>query len=366
MEAEKGSDAARSDELVRSRGAVVRAGHVCGLLAEGHAWPGHACGLVEEEYAQFDRVVRNAHTLNGWFVEEEVRHALGGLSEMLAADRVDRWLQAYPTLAEGPAVSRLVGVVMAGNVPFVGFHDLLCVLLSGHRARVKCSAQDAGLTPALLRMAVAFLPELTERVAIVQDKLGRVDALIATGSDNTARYFHHYFADVPRIVRRNRVSVALLDGTETDAELAALGEDIFRYFGLGCRNVSKIFVPHDLDLDRFFKAIYPWNAIIHHAKYANNYDYHRALWLLEGQAFLENGFLLLKEEKALTSPVGSVYYERYRDAKEVEETLVALTASVQCRVGHGHVPFGRAQYPGPESYADGVDTLAFLKGLQGA
>ncbi|MCB9194109.1 MAG: acyl-CoA reductase [Flavobacteriales bacterium] len=360
-----GQDAERVEELHRFRTGAAQLGVLLGRVAEGRSWPGHSSGLVEAEYNDFDRAVREAHARNGWFSEPEVRHALGALACMLQQERIGKWLGGYPDLADGPAMPRTVGVVMAGNVPFVGFHDLLCVLLSGHRALVKCSAQDAGLSQALLRVWSVFSPEVQERVEIVRDKLGKVDALIATGSDNTARYFHHYFADVPRIVRRNRVSVAVLDGTETDAELTALGEDIFRYFGLGCRNVAKLYVPRDFALDRFFKAIYPWNEVIQHAKYANNHDYHRALWLLEGYVFLENGFLLLKEDRSLASPVGTLFYERYDDAAEVRMMLSALTDKVQCRVGHGHVPFGQAQYPGPESYADGVDTLAFLIGLQG-
>ena len=223
------------------------------------------------------------------------------------------------------------------------FHDLLCVLISGHHARVKCSSQDDVLLPAVLDMLERFHPGIRDRVEFVQGKLGAVDAVIATGSNNTARYFDHYFGHVPRIVRRSRVSVAVLDGSESEAELAALGEDIFRYFGLGCRNVAKLYVPRAFDLDRFFTAIYPWKDVIHHGKYGNNYDYNRAVWLLEQIPFLENGFLLVKEDAAFASPVASVHVQRYDEREEVDRELRSNAEAIQCIVGHGHVPFGKSQ-----------------------
>jgi hypothetical protein len=245
----------------------------------------------------------------------------------------------------------------------VGLHDVLCVWLSGHVARVKCSSQDPALIPALVQVLDRFLPGTAERVLFSTGKLGEVDAVIATGSNNTARYFEHYFGHLPRIVRKSRVSIALLDGTETEAELFALGEDVFRYFGMGCRNVAKVYLPQDMRLDRFFQAMYPWQEIINHNKYGNNYDYTRALWLLDGVQFLENGFLLVKEDTALASPMATVFYERYTDVNAVNAKLVALESDIQCIVGHGHIPFGQAQQPGLAEYADGVDTLRFLLDL---
>jgi len=190
-----------------------------------------------------------------------------------------------------------------------------------------------------------------------------VDAVIATGSDNTARYFEHYFGHLPRIVRKSRVSVAVLDGSETPEELAALGEDVFRYFGLGCRNVAKVYLPRDFDLDRLFGAFFPWKDIVHHHKYANNYTYTRAVWMLDRVPFVENGFLLLREAEALPSAVSTLHWERYDDRASLEADLAACATSIQCVVGHGHVPFGRAQYPALWDYADGVDTMRFLLGL---
>ncbi len=337
----------------------VKLGELFSLFAANKPWPGHACGLSEGEYAAFNDVILGAVPRNGWFTETNVRHALEGLSVMLRREALEEWVQSYPQLG-AERVQRTIGIIMAGNVPLVGFHDLLCVLLCGHRARVKVSSDDAGLTQAVVQLIGLLSPGMASAVIIPPDKLGEVDAVIATGSDNTARYFDHYFAHVPRIVRRSRTSVAVLDGTETDEELSALGEDIFRYFGLGCRNVGKLYVPQDFDLDRIFKAIFPWEHLARHNKWANNYDYHKAIWLMDRVPLIENGFVLFKEDSAIYSPLGSLFYERYTNRAEVLSTLKAEEHRIQCIIGHGHVPFGTAQCPGPLDYADGVDTMKFL------
>lgn len=342
--------------------AFVQLGRAFALFGAGAPWPGHASGLTEAEFQAFDAMLRQAAQRNGWYTEANVRHALAALARMLHRDALEAWAARYPALA-GAIAPRTVGIVMAGNIPFVGFHDLLCVLLSGHAARVKCASDDAGLTPAVLGLLERSAPDLAARAAIVPGKLGEVDAVIATGSTNTSRYFEHYFGHLPRIVRKGRTSVAVLDGTETATELAAFGEDVFRYFGLGCRNVGKIFLPRHFDLDRLFGAFFPWKDIIAHHKYANNYEYNKAVWLLDRVPIVENGFLLMKEAPALHSPVAALYYERYDDRTAVEERLAQEAQHLQCIVGHGHVPFGEGQYPSPGDYADGVDTLAFLAGL---
>lgn len=342
--------------------AFVQLGLALGRFGEGSPWPGHASGMTREEHEAFDAAIRRAGTLNGWFTGAEVRHAAKGLGYLLEAGPLAQWLGRYPGL-ERLRPARTVGIIMAGNVPFVGFHDLLCVLLAGHRAVVKASSDDAGLTPAMVRLLGCFAPELAERTTLAAGKLGRVDALIATGSGNTARYFEHYFAQLPKIVRRNRSSVAVLDGSESPEELAALGEDVFRFFGLGCRNVGKVFIPMDFDLDRLFAAFYPWKEVVNHHKYANNYDYNKAVWLMDRVPITENGFLLMKEDAALHGPLAALLYERYADRSAVEARLKAQADQLQCIVGHGHVPFGQAQCPGPAEFADGVDTMAFLLAL---
>ncbi len=344
--------------------ALEQLGKVMALVGNGAEWPGHGCGLNEEEFNQLDATVRRAYLTNAWFTEENVRYAFASWAIALERPAVDAWLAAYPELNEPRVSVRRVGLVLAGNIPLVGLHDVLCVWLSGHTSRVKCSSQDPALIPALIHVLDRFLPGTAERIVFLTEKLGEVDAVIATGSNNTARYFEHYFGHLPRIVRKSRVSVAVLDGTETQEELAALGDDIFRFFGLGCRNVAKLFVPEDFVLDRYFEAIYPWNDIVNHNKYGNNYDYTRALWLLDGVKFLENGFTLLKEDAALASPVSAVFYERYSDPTILATTLGGAKDSIQCIVGHGQVPFGTAQAPALDDYADGVDTLRFLVDLK--
>lgn len=343
--------------------ALAQLGSVFALLGDAMPWPGHACGLAEAEYSSLDRAVREAVLHNGWATEENVRYALRSWAVALEPEHLERWVRNYPRLAAPPAPAFRVGLILAGNVPLVGLHDVLCIWLSGHAATIKCSSQEPGLIPAILRVLGHWLPDAAAQLTVAAEKLGAVDAVIATGSNNTARYFEHYFGHLPRIVRRSRVSVAVLDGSETREELEALGEDVFRYFGLGCRNVSKVYLPQDFPLDRLFNAFYGQGSIVQHNKYANNYDYTRALWLLDGVKFLDNGFLLVRETDALPSAVATLHVERYSAAGEVEELLRANAEAIQCVVGHGHVPFGSAQHPALWDYADNVDTLAFLIGL---
>lgn len=357
----EGGGVQRPEALVHQQmAALVQLGAVMSALSQGGQWPGHSIGLNEQEFADLDERVRKAVIHNGWATETNVRHALGAWGRALSTEGVQRWVDAYPRVQAPRTPVFTVGLVLAGNVPLVGLHDVLCVWVSGHRARIKTSSQDPLLIPALVQTLDRFFPGTAERMHFSPEKLGAVEAVIATGSNNTARYFEHYFGHLPRIVRKNRVSIAVLDGTETLAELQALGEDVFRYFGLGCRNVAKVYMPQDFALDRLFEALYPWNDIVNHNKYGNNYDYTRALWLLDGVSFLENGFLLVKEDAALASPVASLFYERYADRTALDQQVGAQQDRIQCVVGHGSVPFGRAQEPALHDYADGVDTMRFL------
>lgn len=343
--------------------ALAQLGCILAAIGRGAPWPGHEVGATASEYEALDALVRGAVQHNGWATEANVRHAFKAWGEALTADALQSWLAPYADQLEQARTQRTVGLVLAGNVPLVGLHDVLCVWLGGHNAVVKCSSQEPALVPALVQQLDRLLPGTAERVRFASGPIGEVDAVIATGSDNTARYFEHYFGHLPRIVRKSRVSVAVLDGSETDAELTALGDDIFRYFGLGCRNVAKLYVLADFDLDRVFGALLPWAHVAQHNKYGNNYDYTRAIWMLDRIAFLENGFVLVKEDKALASPMATLFYERYADATEVQLTLKEHAHKIQCVVGHGHVPFGQAQSPALQEYADGVDTLEFLLGV---
>jgi hypothetical protein len=352
-----------SGALTAERAALVQLGRVLEAIGQGRTWPGHASGLVEAEYRALDRAVREAHITNGWATEQNVRFACSAWAEALRPASVDEWIARYPELERTHSPQFTVGLVLAGNVPLVGLHDVLCVWLSGHRAAVKCSSQEPALLPAVVAVLDRFAPGTMDRIRFLQGPMSGADAVIATGSDNTARYFEHYFGHLPRIVRRNRVSVAILDGTETPAELQALAEEVFRYFGLGCRNVSKVMLPRDFDLDRLFGAFFSWQDIVHHKKYGNNYDYTRALWMLDGVPFLENGFLLVRETEELASPVATLFVERYDDAGSLAARMAGWREKLQCVVGHGHVPFGQAQTPQLWDYADGADTMRFLLDL---
>ncbi|MFS4416891.1 acyl-CoA reductase [Maribacter sp. 2307ULW6-5] len=311
--------------------------------------------------ARFDQAVSRAGQENGWFTEEQVRFAFGQWSRELTAEKLLGWRSSY-TLAVGEP--KTIAIVMAGNIPLVGLHDLLSVLLTGNKVLVKLSNNDKVLLPLFTSFLEQQNEALVGRVTFTQEKLSHFHAVIATGSNNTARYFEYYFKDKPHLIRKNRNSVAVLTGTETPEELQALGEDIFRYYGLGCRSVSKLFVPKGYDFEPFFKAMFGHRDIIHHHKYANNYDYNKAVYLMSGFKILDNGFLVLKEETAHASPIAALFYETYASRDALRKRLDEDSALLQCVVGHAPtdkpVAFGRTQWPALTDYADGVDTVQFL------
>ena len=341
----------------------IRAFHQLSLvldsLGPGEEWPGFQAGVTREEYDSLEKVIRLQFNLNGWFTLESVRQSLAAWGRLLKEDNLHSWLEPYAFSGK----SKRVGLIMAGNIPLAGFHDLLSVVLSGHHAVVKMSSSDQTLLPALLEVLLGFEPELRNRITITPYKIGEIDAMIATGSNNSLNYFTEYFGKYPHIFRKNRTSVAVLDGTENEKELEALGSDIFTYFGLGCRNVSQLLIPQDFELARFFKGIFPYGQIINHHKYANNYDYNKAIYLMNREELLDNGFLLLKESGELFSPLAMLYYKRYSGPQEVAAYIEEQKENIQTIVGHGCTPFGKAQSPELWDYADGVDTLKWLSGL---
>lgn len=313
----------------------------------------------------FDRMLghlESAQHYNGWFTPEQMRYALQSWAQALTEDNLNTWLQPYDF---GNIQPKTVGLVLAGNIPLVGFHDVLSVLVSGHKALVKTSSNDQKMVPFLVEYLIACEPRLADYITFTEGKLEGFQAVIATGSNNTARYFEYYFKDKPSIIRKNRNSVAVLDGTETKEDLIQLGEDIFRYFGLGCRNVSKVFVPEGYTFDRFFEAMYTYKDCIAYEKYANNYDYNKAVFLMSLFPILDNGFLTLKEDAGYASPISSIFYEYYKDLSVVQERLEREKDQLQCIVSKGivtdSIPFGKTQRPELWDYADHVDTLAFLQ-----
>lgn len=338
-------------------GTFAQLGKLMGHLAAGEPWPGYDCGLAQTEFQDFEQLIATHFHSNGWFTPANIRKALGAWSTALSPENLQQWLKNYPEVS---GTSRHVGIICAGNIPMVGFHDVLSVILAGHNALIKLSSDDNKLIPSLLLCAEKWAPELKQQYRIIPQKLSGFDAVIATGSNNTARYFHYYFKDIPHIIRKGRTSLAILSGHETDEQLTALGNDIFDYFGLGCRSVSKIYIPENFDLNRFFGAIYPFNEVVNHNKYANNYDYNKAVWLLNKEQLLDNGFILLKEDKSLASPTGSLYYERYADIQTLNAQLQQQAEQIQCIVAEDKVPFGQSQHPALWDYADNVDTMQFL------
>lgn len=306
---------------------------------------------------------RQAEAKNGWFTQENISIALRGIAYMLDAAKLEKWLAEYDIPERG---DKKVGLIMAGNIPLVGFHDLLCVLASGNSAVVKMSSQDDILPKKLLETIEEIAPELASRIELSDRKLQGFTHIIATGSDNSARYFEYYFGKYPNTIRKNRNSIAIITGEETDDELRALGKDIFRYFGLGCRNVSKVYLSDKVEPKRLLDALEDWKPIGQHNKYFNNYEYHKAIFLVEKMAHLDNGFLLLREEASLGCPVGVLHYQTFATIDQMKAEVEIHKDQIQCVVAsdklgfENSVPFGNAQSPELWDYADGVDTMAFL------
>lgn len=312
-------------------------------------------------YNLFEDAIETAYHHNSWFTKDNIVHACKSWSEALTEDNLTSWTSNYNFVAVNP---QKVAIIMAGNIPLVGFHDFLSVLMSGHNVQVKQSSNDKILLPVLANYLMAIAPEFKDKISFVKELLTNFDAVIATGSNNTARYFDYYFGKKPNIIRQNRNSVAILTGKETKEELHALGEDIFRYYGLGCRSVSKLYVPQDYVFDTFFEGIYDYASIIHQDKYANNYDYNKAVYLMSQFKLLENGFLMLKEDESFGSPIATIFYEFYNDLEELKENIEKNSDKIQCVVNNvispQYIKFGQTQSPTLTDYADGVDTVDFL------
>ncbi|REC78679.1 acyl-CoA reductase [Chryseobacterium elymi] len=310
--------------------------------------------------AEFELLLKRSEIENPWFTLENQKFALTEWTHLLTQGNINNWLRNYSV----SKTSKRVGLILAGNIPLVGLHDVISVVLSGHIPLIKLSSKDKQMVPFLLKKwnemshgAVQF--ECVER-------LENFDAVIATGSNNTARYLEYYFKDHLSIIRKNRTSAAVLKGDETPEELQLLAEDIFRYFGLGCRNVTRIFIPEDFVIDRLFESFIDFQDIINHHKYANNYDYNRAVYLLNRDKFWDNNFVMLKEDDKLFSPLSVIHFSRYSSLEEVKSFIAENEENIQCIVakdelGLDSIPFGEAQHPALDTYADNVDTMKFLE-----
>jgi hypothetical protein len=308
----------------------------------------------------------SARNYNGWFDEGMVRNALLALGESLREEKLRKWVSQYPL--DTLSTEKTVGVVMAGNVPAVGFHDFLSVLMSGHKILARLSSDDSKLLPAMANLLQSFEPDFEPYISFTDGRLQNFDAIIATGSNNTSRYFEYYFGKYPNIIRKNRNGIAVLTGNEDHTELESLANDIFLYFGLGCRNVSKIFVPKEYDFEPLLNVLAKRTEIAQHNKFFNNYEYNKAIYLVNGRQHFDTGNLLLVEDEQISSPVGVLYYEYYSSEDALRNTLMVRSEQIQCIMSQATflpkvIQLGGSQQPDLWDYADGVDTMEFLINL---
>jgi len=309
-----------------------------------------------------DDIINQACSRNPWFVPEFIHKAIYGISYMLEEGKLETWISKYQLNNDN---KRNIGIIMAGNIPLVGFHDLVTVLLSGNHAIIKLSHNDDVLIPYMVNLLKSIDPDFGNRV-FFRDSIDNVHAVIATGSDNTARYFKHTFKYIPNVIRKNRTSCCIVEGKEDAVELRQLGDDIFSYFGLGCRNVSKIYIPNNYRIHELHPHFNTYNWILKHSKYNNNYRYLKSKYPLESKSFIDAGFFTLLEDEDLVSPISCVYYERYDNLRDLEMILEKRKSKIQCIVSRNgwypeSLPFGKAQRPEPWDYADNVDTMTFLE-----
>lgn len=350
--------------ILHKKSALVTLGRFLAQFSTANATFDDNLPQNDRFFDAFHQVLQAASHANGWFTPEQLAFACKNWSEALTLENLDRWLEPYRLPVSEP---KTVALVLAGNIPLVGFHDFIAVWLSGHKALVRRSSNDAALLPFLTDYLSALSPDYQPNHSFTEAPLKGFDAVIATGSNNTSRYFEYYFRDKPSIIRRNRNSVAVLSGNETPEQLLALGRDIFTYFGLGCRNVSKLYVPENYDFEPFFGAMYAFRDIIDLKKYENNYDYNKAVFLMSKFKLRDNGFLILKEDASYASPIASLFYETYAHPDQVWRRIQADEHLLQCVVSAmpipGSIPFGTTQEPELWDYADNVDTMKFLSEL---
>ncbi len=313
-------------------------------------------------------VINSAYAQNNWFIPDNIIQSLKAICESIKPENINKWLSKYDHTKLENLTPKRVGLIMAGNIPLVGFHDMLSILVTGNILVAKLSSQDKVLPLFFLDTLKKIEPEFEKQIELCEGQFKNIDAIIATGSNNSSRYFDYYFGRYPNIIRKNRNSVAILSGKETQEELVLLGKDIFSYFGLGCRNVSKIFVPEKYSFNTFFESIFDFKWVVNNNKYGNNYEYNKTVYLLSKIQLLENGFLILKEDSGLSSPVAVLFYEYYSDEKKLKDRLIENADKLQCVVSNKNITgsdisFGQTQCPQLWDYSDNVDTIKFLTSL---
>ena len=318
-----------------------------------------------KKFPEWDTVLEKtlieSHSYNSWFTIDNLKLSLKNWSNSLQENIISDWLSKYNIEDKS---SKKIAIIMAGNIPAVGFHDLLCSLLLNFDCIVKLSSEDRLLIPFIVKFLESRNEKLKNKVTFESEKLKDFDGVIATGNNNSHRYFDYYFSKYPNLLRKTRHSIAVLDGKESDNDLSDLSNDIFNYFGLGCRSVSKVFIPYGYDLDLLFNAFFRHKEVVNHNKYVNNFDYNKAVYLMSKEKFIENGFIILKEESKLGSPIGCLFYEFYNDKKEITKLINNNSDSIQCVVSNinfnTNIKFGQTQCPNINDYADNNDTIKFL------
>lgn len=308
---------------------------------------------------QLRLMIEKQQMRNPWFTPGNTWKAISEIAGELTEENLIRWTQKYEGLDDDSNPLK-VGVIMAGNIPLSGFHDFLSVLITGNHIIAKTSSKDDELIIYLSNVLFKINPGFRNRVNFTEDHLSDFNVVIATGSDNSSRYFDFYFGKCPNIIRKNRNSIAILKGDESDEEIRLLGDDVFSYFGLGCRNVSKLYLPKGFDVSGRLKNWENFSDVIRHSKYASNYDFNKAVYLVNKEPFIDTGYLLLKEDQKISSPVSVLYYEYYDSQYAVEQVTELLKDKIQCIVGRDYTSFGKAQSPHLWDYADGIDTIDFL------
>jgi hypothetical protein len=300
-----------------------------------------------------------AYQQNAWFLPTFIDQAIEQIREQfLQQTALEEWTAAYPSIAD-QATHLKVGIVMAGNIPLVGFHDLLSTLIAGHTAVVKRSSKDQVLMDFIIASLIKINPAFEAQI-LVQEQLKNCDAYIATGGNTAGNYFEYYFGKFPHIIRKNKTSIAILDGTETLAELAALADDCMLYYGMGCRNVTQIWVPEGYDFIPFLNALKKYNYLQDQHKYKHNYDYQLALLMMRKQLYMDSGGVLMSENPSPFAAISQIHYQQY----PLGTSPTFNMDEIQCVVGKNQLPFGSLQKPLLAQYADGVDSLAFLSSLK--
>ena len=342
---------------VYKKASLIQFGKFIRSFLDSDSWPGFQSGVDQREFDNFKSSTEKAESNNAWFYRKMIRLSMESWAKNLSEDNIDKLMSKYDVPS---SINKNVLIICAGNLPLVGFHDIVCCILLNINTQVKLSKNDNVLIPAILKILYLFDSELQDRIKICNEKPDNYNYVIATGSNNSNRYFEYYFGKFPHIFRRNRTSIAVVHSEISDDQLKSLSHDMLQYYGLGCRSVTKLYLPEKFSLDRIYNSVFNYKDLINHNKYMNNYDYNRSIFLLGKKLFFDNGFLILKEDKSLFSPISVVNFEYYSSMETLEKELNVLSNEIQCMVGEGGITFGTAQKPELWDYADGVDTIDFL------